>query len=96
MTSWSAYPCTLAVGIGAIATQNDAFNLFVKAMPFNFYAIFSSIFVGFFCARIIPEYDPIKKAEIRAVTEGKLLCDGAVPLMSKELICYLVIGIVVA
>lgn len=47
VTSWSAYLCGLSIGIGAIMTQTDAFNLFVKAMPFNFYAIFSVIFVGF-------------------------------------------------
>lgn len=40
ITSWSAYLCGLAVGIGAIVTQEDALKLFVKAMPVNFYAIF--------------------------------------------------------
>ncbi len=85
ITSWSAYLCGLTIGIGAIATQSDAFNLFVKAMPFNFYAVFSIFFVGLICAGIIPEYGPMKKAELRAQKEGKLLRDGAVPLMSAEL-----------
>lgn len=84
-TSWSAYMCGLAVGIGAIATQEDALNLFVQAMPFNFYAIFSVIFVGLICAGIIPEFGPMKKAEKRALEEGKLLRDDAVPLLSEEL-----------
>lgn len=60
-------------------------NLFVKAMPFNFYAIFSVIFVGLICSEIIRDYGPMKKAEERALKEGKLLRDGAVPLMSTEL-----------
>lgn len=85
ITSWSAYLCGLTIGIGAIATQSDAFNLFVKAMPFNFYAIFSVIFVALICLGIIPEFGPMKKAESRALTEGKLLRDGAIPLMSTEL-----------
>lgn len=85
ITSWSAYLCGLTIGIGAIATQNDAFSLFVGAMPFNFYAIFSVIFVGLICAGIIPEYGPMKVAEKRALEEGKLLRDGAVPLLSTEL-----------
>ena len=85
VTSWSAYLCGLAVGIGAIVTQGDAYNLFVKAMPFNFYAIFSVIFVGLICSGIIRDYGPMKKAEERALKEGKLLRDGAVPLMSTEL-----------
>lgn len=85
ITSWSAYLCGLTIGIGAIATQSDAFNLFVKAMPFNFYAVFSIAFVGLICAGIIPEFGSMKKAELRAQREGKLLRDGAVPLMSSEL-----------
>lgn len=85
ITSWSAYLCGLSIGIGAIATQSDAFNLFVEAMPFNFYAFFSVIFVALICLGIIPEFGPMKKAENRALTEGKLLRDGAVPLMSTEL-----------
>ena len=85
ITSWSAYLCGLTIGIGAIITQEDAYNLFVKAMPFNFYAIFSVIFVGLICSGIIRDYGPMKKAEERALKEEKLLRDGAVPLMSTEL-----------
>lgn len=85
ITSWSAYLCGLTIGIGGIATQNDAFNLFVKAMPLNFYAIFSVIFVGLISAGIIPEFGPMKVAEQRAMKEGKLIRDGAVPLLSQEL-----------
>ena len=84
-TSWSAYLCGLTVGIGAIMTQTDAYRLFVKAMPFNFYAIFSVLFVGLICGGVIRDYGPMKNAEVRAAKEGKLLRDGAVPLMSSEL-----------
>lgn len=85
ITSWSAYLCGLTIGIGAIMTQTDALNLFIKAMPLNFYAIFSVVFVALICAGVIPEFGPMKKAELRAENEGKLLRDGAVPLMSSEL-----------
>ncbi len=85
VTSWSAYLCGLTVGIGAIVNQNDAFKLFVKAMPLNFYAIFSVVFVGLICFGIIPDYGPMRQAEMRALKEGKLLRDNAVPLMSTEL-----------
>ena len=85
ITSWSAYICGLAIGIGTIVTQNDALKVFVKAMPFNFYAIISVVFVGLICAEIIPEFGPMKAAEKRAREEEKLLRDGAVPLMSAEL-----------
>lgn len=85
ITSWSAYLCGLTIGVGAIATQSDAFHLFVKAMPFNFYAVFTVVFVGLVCAGVIPDFGPMRKAESRALNEGKLLRDGAVPLMSAEL-----------
>lgn len=85
ITSWSAYLCGLTVGIGAIATKEDALRLFIKAMPFNFYAIFSVLFVGLICFNIIPDFGPMRKAEKRASDNGKLLRDGAVPLMSAEL-----------
>lgn len=85
ITSWSAYLCGLTIGIGAIATQADALTLFVQAMPFNFYAIFSIVFVGLLCVGIIPEYGSMREAELRAQNEGKVLRDGAVPLMSTEL-----------
>lgn len=85
ITSWSAYLCGLTVGIGTIATQGEAYRLFVKAMPFNFYAISSIICVGLICIGVIRDYGPRKKAEARALSQGKLLRDGAVPLMSAEL-----------
>ena len=64
----------------------DAFNLFVKAMPYNFYAIFSVVFVALICYGIaLDNMARMKKAEMRAQSEGKLIRDGAVPLMSVEL-----------
>lgn len=85
ITSWSAYLCSLTIGIGTIATQSDSLGLFIKAMPFNFYSIFSIVFVGLISCEIIHDYGPMKKAELRAQNEGKLLREGAVPLMSAEL-----------
>lgn len=85
ITSWSAYLCGLAVGIGSITSQEDALKLFIKAMPVNFYAILSVVFVFLICFGIIPEFGPMKQAETRALQEGKLIRDGAVPLLSQEL-----------
>ena len=85
ITSWSTYLCSLTIGLGAIATQSDALKLFVRAMPLNFYAIFSIIFVALTCSGIVKEYGPMAIAERRAQEEGKLVRDGAVPLLSREL-----------
>nr|WP_312578960.1 Na+/H+ antiporter NhaC family protein [Sedimentibacter sp.] len=85
ITGWAAYLSSLAIGVGVIATQEDAMNLFIKAIPFNFYAVFTIIFVGLISGGIIKDFGPMKKAEDRAINEGKVLRDGAEPLIGKEL-----------
>ncbi len=85
ITGWAAYLSSLAIGFGVIVTQEDAMNLFIKAIPFNFYAVFTIIFVGLISGGIIKDFGPMKKAEDRAINEGKVLRDGAQPLIGKEL-----------
>jgi len=85
ITGWAAYLSGLAIGIGSIATQEDAMRLFIHAIPLNFYAVFTVIFVGLIAAGIIKDFGPMKKAEDRAINEGKVLRDGANPLIGKEL-----------
>jgi Na+/H+ antiporter NhaC len=60
-------------------------GLFLKAIPFNFYAVITILFVGLISGGIIKDFGPMKKAEERAMKEGKVLRDGAVPLIGKEL-----------
>ena len=85
ITGWAAYLSGLAVGVGCIVTQEDASALFLKALPFNFYAIFAVLFVGLIASGIVKDYGPMKKAEQRAMETGKVLADGAQPLTGKEL-----------
>ena len=86
VTGWAAYLMSLAVGVGCIVTQDDAQALFLKAIPFNFYPLFAVIMVGLVASGIVKDYGPMKKAEKRAIEEGKVLRDGATPLIGKELI----------
>ncbi len=85
ITGWAAYLMGLAVGVGCIATQEDAAALFLKAIPMNFYPIFAVLFVGLLASGIIKDFGPMKKAEKRAMEEGKVIRDGATPLIGKEL-----------
>lgn len=85
ITGWAAYLMGLAVGVGCIATDKDASALFLKAIPFNFYPIFAILFVGLIASGIVKDFGPMKKAEKRALEEGKVLRDGATPLIGKEL-----------
>ncbi len=84
-TGWAAYLSGLAVGIGCIATDEDAASLFLHAIPFNFYALLAVAMVGLIGSGILKDFGPMAKAEKRAMEEGKVLRDGAVPLIGKEL-----------
>ncbi|MCI8504986.1 MAG: transporter [Lachnospiraceae bacterium] len=85
ITGWAAYLSGLAVGVGCIVTEADGAALFMKAIPFNFYALIAVVFVGLIGSGIIKDFGPMKKAEKRAMEEGKVLADGATPLTGKEL-----------
>jgi len=85
ITGWAAYLSGLAIGIGPIVNESDATSLFIRAIPFNFYAVFTVAFVGLIAAGIVKDFGPMKKAEERAINEGKVLRDGANPLISTEL-----------
>lgn len=85
ITGWAAYLAGLTVGVGCIATAEEGAELFLKAIPFNFYAITAVAFVGLIGSGIIKDFGPMKKAEQRCIQEGKVLRDGAVPLASNEL-----------
>lgn len=85
ITGWAAYLMGLAVGVGCIVTQEDAQGLFIKAIPFNFYPLFAVVMVGLVASGIVKDFGPMKKAELRAMNEGKILADGANPLVGKEM-----------
>lgn len=85
ITGWAVYISGLLVGLGPIVNQEMAMNTFVKSSLFNFYAIGAVLMVGLIGAKIIPDFGPMKKAEERALTEGKVLRDGAEPLVGEEL-----------
>lgn len=79
-TGWSSYLTGLAVGVGCLATREQAYVFMLKAIPFNFYAIFSLLLVLLLALGAVKEFGPMKKAELRALNEGKLLRDGASPM----------------
>jgi len=85
ITGWGVFLASLLVGFGPIETEAQALKVFTQAIPFNFYAIIAVLLVGGFASGIIPEFGPMKKAEERAMNEGKVLADNARPLMSEEL-----------
>jgi Na+/H+ antiporter NhaC len=85
ITGWAVYITGLLIGIGPILNKQDAMDLFVKSIPFNFYGILSIIMVALIAAKVIPEFGPMKKAERRVVETGEVIRPGSVPIMSSEL-----------
>lgn len=85
ITGWAAYLSGLAIGVGCITNQEEAAALFLKAIPFNFYALLAVVMVGLIASGILKDFGPMKKAEKRAIEEGKVVRDGGTPMVGKEL-----------
>lgn len=85
ITGWAVFISGLIVGLGPVKDEVQAIQVFTRSVPFNIYAIAAVLLVGLFSFGIIPEFGPMKKAEERALKEGKVLRDGAEPLVGEEL-----------
>ena len=77
---WGAF----IMGLLAASGFSNPFATMIKAMAYNFYPIFALILA---LVIIISKKDfgPMAKAEKRAKEEGKLLADGATPMVTDEL-----------
>nr|WP_312576867.1 Na+/H+ antiporter NhaC family protein [Sedimentibacter sp.] len=84
-SAWGVYMAGLLVGLGPILDKDIAMGAVIKMVPFNFYGIASVVMVGLISTGIIKDYGPMKKAEDRAMNDGKVVGDMARPLMSNEL-----------
>ncbi len=85
LNSWGAMLMGLiGVQISAGIISGDPMDLLIKSLPFQFYSILSVLFVLFY---ILTDKDwgPMKRAEDRVRTTGKLYDDGVVPLMSDDI-----------
>ncbi len=81
LNAWGAYIMGLLVAQGI----DNPLSVFVHAFPFNFYPMFAMAMVVFV---IISgkDFGPMKKAELRAINEGKVIRDGATPLISADVV----------
>ena len=82
LNSWGAMLMGLiAAEIASGYIQGEPMNLLVRSLPFQFYSILSLVFVLFY---IITgkDWGPMKKAELRVQTTGKLYDDGVTPLLN--------------
>ena len=80
LSAWAVYIAGILKGYGPIITAEDGLTVFIQSIPYNFYGWITIILAGLFAYQIIPNFGPMRKAEIRANTEGKTFRDGAIPL----------------
>lgn len=85
VTGWAVFIAGLLIGMGPIADPAAAMQVFIYAIPYNVYALLAVVMVGLIASRIVPDFGPMKRAEERAMSTGKVLRDGAEPLMGEEL-----------
>jgi tetracycline resistance efflux pump len=81
LNAWGAY----IMGLLAAEGIEKPLPLLVQALPLNFYA-WLALGLALFVALTGWDIGLMKKAERRAREEGKLLADGAIPMISTEVI----------
>ncbi|MCF7936509.1 MAG: hypothetical protein K9L28_09220 [Synergistales bacterium] len=85
ISGWAVYIAGLMQGYGPIESASDGMTVFIQSVPYNLYAWFAVILAGLVAFGLFPLFGPMKKAELRARNEGKVLRDGATPLAGKEM-----------
>jgi tetracycline resistance efflux pump len=84
LNAWGATLLALiAVQISTGIIQGNPVEILIRSLGYNFYSIIALIAVPFYIFTS-KDFGPMKKAEKRALVEGKVLRDGAVPLASCE------------
>ncbi len=79
LNAWGAFIIVLLADQGI----ENPVKTMLSSIPFNFYAIFAIALV-FFLVMTGKNFGPMRTAERRVYEEGKLLRDGAEPLVSTE------------
>ncbi len=80
INAWGAY----ILGLLIIQDVKNPLKMLIKAVPLNFYAI-AALILLLIIILSQKDFGPMAKAEKRALLEGKLIRDGAVPMISKEI-----------
>ncbi|MBD3224451.1 MAG: sodium:solute symporter [Caldithrix sp.] len=81
LNAWGAYIMGLLIAQGF----TDPLRIMFKAYPLNFYPLLAMAMV-LIIILTQKDFGPMRKAEIRARKTGKLMADGAQPMISNEVI----------
>lgn len=84
ISTWVGYEISLIKDAYlSIGKDVNAYGVFISTIPYRFYNILIMAFI-IFTAIFLREYGPMLKAERRARLTGKVLGDGAKPMVSSE------------
>lgn len=82
-TAWGAYVAGLiAAQHGPVTSVDQGLEVFIAAIPWNFYPILMILFTLLVAAGLMPDFGPMRRAERRVAETGLLLRPGAKPLLS--------------
>lgn len=81
LNGWGAYILAQLADLGV----EEPVPLLIKSIPLNFYAILSFLLL-LFIVITGKDFGPMRAAERRAREEGKLLADGARPMVTEEIL----------
>jgi len=82
LNGWGAF---VIAQLAASPFVDDPMPLLLRSVPLNFYAMVSLLLLVFVLASG-KDFGPMRRAERRAREEGKLLRDGAQPMISDEVL----------
>lgn len=84
LNAWGATLIGLiAVQVNNGIIQGNPTSILIKSIPFNFYSILAVLAVPFYILTG-KDWGPMKKAEERVMKTGKLIRDGAIPVVDIE------------
>ncbi len=81
LNAWGAYIMGLLLAQGL----ENPLHIMIRAYPLNFYP-FLAMFIVLTVILLQKDFGPMRKAEERAIKEGKVLADGATPMISNEIV----------
>lgn len=80
ITNWAAFFAGVFAGFAELEYLGSGFDIYVKIIPFNFYAIFALLVCFAFTMGWIPKLGGMKKAYERVQATGELYSEASRPL----------------
>ena len=72
-----------AAAVSGVVEDYSGFDLFVRAIPFNFYSLLTIVMVLFLCKSGM-DYGPMRRHELNAIRNGDLFTEGEQPEAVQE------------